>query len=167
MVKIVRMAKIGKLIRLMRLIKLFKVMKNSANLKAHFGRSLQISHGLERLFICFLQFVFANHIFACIWCLLGQFEEASYNNAWFVNFHPSDAWEIYINAFYFTVTTMTTVGYGDMSARTTPERIFCIILMVVGVIVFTFISGAIASVISNYDEQGAILSEQMLYLNKI
>jgi hypothetical protein len=54
-----------------------------------------------------------------------------------------------------------------MSARTTPERIFCIILMVVGVIVFTFISGAIASVISNYDEQGAILSEQMLYLNKI
>ena len=62
---------------------------------------------------------------------------------------------------------MTTVGYGDMSAHTSPERIFCVCLMVIGVVVFSYISGALASVISNYDEHSGELSEQVLYLNKI
>jgi hypothetical protein len=60
-------------------------------------------------------------------------------------------------AVYFTVTTMTTVGYGDMSANTTIERCFCVFLMIVGVVVFTFISGSLASVLSNYDQTNADL----------
>ena len=60
-------------------------------------------------------------------------------------------------AVYFTVTTMTTVGYGDMSANTTIERFFCVFLMIVGVVVFTFISGSLASVLSNYDQTNADL----------
>jgi hypothetical protein len=56
--------------------------------------------------------------------------------------------EIYIYSSYFIVTTMTTVGYGDQSANTTPERIFISILMICGVIVFTFISGALSSILS-------------------
>lgn len=39
--------------------------------------------------------------------------------------------------------------------------------MVAGVIVFTFISGALASVITSFDESSAALNEQMLYLNKL
>jgi hypothetical protein len=38
-----------------------------------------------------------------------------------------------------------------MSGSNSPERIFCIVLMVVGVIVFTFISGAISSVLATID----------------
>lgn len=52
---------------------------------------------------------------------------------------------------YFTISTVTTVGYGDNAAHTTPERIFCIVLMVLGVIVFTFVSGALSSMLSSYD----------------
>lgn len=69
------------------------------------------------------------------------------------------SFDIYIHAFYFTVTTMTTVGYGDMSANTSLERIFCILLMVLGVIVFTFISGALASVLSSFDTTNAAQQE--------
>jgi len=76
-------------------------------------------------------------------------------------------YEVYIHAFYFVVTTMTTVGYGDMSANTTVERIFCIVLMVLGVIVFTFISGALSSVLSNFDSSTAAAAEQQLYVNKL
>ena len=54
---------------------------------------------------------------------------------------------------------MTTVGYGDMSGSNSIERLFCIVLMVIGVIVFTFISGSLSSVLSNFDSTNAALQE--------
>jgi hypothetical protein len=73
----------------------------------------------------------------------------------------------YILAVYFTVTTITTVGFGDMSASTTGERIFCIILEIFGVIVFTYISGSLSSIMSSSDSSNAILQENMLFLSKL
>ena len=40
--------------------------------------------------------------------------------------------ELYITAYYFTVTTIVTVGYGDITANNTGERIICIFLMIIG-----------------------------------
>jgi glutamate mutase epsilon subunit len=59
--------------------------------------------------------------------------------------------QIYLTSFYFTVTTITTVGYGDISGHTDSERIFCIIIMVAGVISFSLASGTLTSIIKNYD----------------
>jgi voltage-gated potassium channel len=42
----------------------------------------------------------------------------------------------FIDAVYFTVVTMTTVGYGDITPRTTDARVFTISLIVVGLAVF-------------------------------
>ena len=53
---------------------------------------------------------------------------------------------LYLTAFYFTVTTITTVGYGDISGGTASEKVFCIIIMVVGVVSFSFASGSLASI---------------------
>lgn len=39
----------------------------------------------------------------------------------------------YLDALYFTVLTVTTVGYGDITAQTRPGRIYTIFLMVMGV----------------------------------
>ncbi len=62
---------------------------------------------------------------------------------------------------------MTTVGYGDFSAKTTVERIFCIFLMMIGVVSFTFISGSLSSIISNFDQSSANIQEKLLFLNKL
>ena len=62
---------------------------------------------------------------------------------------------------------MTTVGYGDLSANTTVERIFCIFLMIFGVISFTFISGALSSILSSVDNNSSNLQEKMIFLNKL
>jgi voltage-gated potassium channel Kch len=56
-----------------------------------------------------------------------------------------------MTAFYFTVTTITTVGYGDMSASTFLEQIICIFIMIAGVIGFSLASGALTNYISNQD----------------
>ena len=49
------------------------------------------------------------------------------------------------------IVTLSTVGYGDVLAKTPLEYIFSIIVMLVGVIAFSFASGALTSIISNYD----------------
>jgi len=67
-----KLGKIGRLIRLMRLVKAFKIMKNSTNLSKKFSQKLALDAGTERLYFCFLLFFFMNHIFACLWVLLGQ-----------------------------------------------------------------------------------------------
>jgi Ion channel len=36
---------------------------------------------------------------------------------------------------------MATVGYGDISGTNTLERIICIIIMVIGVVTFSIVSG--------------------------
>lgn len=62
-------------------------------------------------------------------------------------------YQLYNAGFYFTVTTMVTVGYGDITAKNLGERIFCIFLMFFGVFTFSFGTGIIASIIQNYDQQ--------------
>ena len=59
--------------------------------------------------------------------------------------------EWYIVGFYFITTTVTTVGYGDIGPMNTTERIFCSALMLIGVIGFSYTTGALASIISNQD----------------
>ena len=54
-------------------------------------------------------------------------------------------------AVYFVLTTVSTVGFGDITPGTMWERVFCILIMFVGVSAFTFVSGALSSIISNYD----------------
>ena len=62
-----------------------------------------------------------------------------------------DRSSVYFQAFYFIVTTMTTVGYGDMYATTIHEQIFCVFLMLFGVFYFSMISGSLTSILSSLD----------------
>ena len=51
--------------------------------------------------------------------------------------------EMYICSIYFIVTTTATVGYGDITASTSIERVFCMFLMLIGVACFTFLAGSL------------------------
>ena len=73
---------------------------------------------------------------------------------------------MYIISFYWTITTITTVGYGDISGSNIYEMMFCSIIMIVGVISFSFANGALASIMSNYDNHNANFQEKLTILNK-
>ena len=49
------------------------------------------------------------------------------------------------------MTTITTVGYGDIVGHTVLERIICIFLHLIGVLSYSFASGSLTSIIQNYD----------------
>lgn len=74
---------------------------------------------------------------------------------------------MYLTSFYFTISTITTVGYGDLHAINVLERAISITIMIIGVISFSFATGSLSSILQNYDQANAKLQERIQILNRI
>jgi voltage-gated potassium channel len=76
----------------------------------------------------------------------------------------------YIRSLYWTVTTMTTIGYGDITPHTNYEYGFVIVIMILGATMYAYIIGNIASIISNLDtlknDHDARKDSLLTYLNQ-
>jgi voltage-gated potassium channel len=59
-------------------------------------------------------------------------------------FENAEPGQDYFDGIYWAVTTVTTVGYGDVLPTTTEARVFAMVLMIVGIGYFAVITGAIA-----------------------
>ena len=57
----------------------------------------------------------------------------------------------YLDAIYWSTTTLTTVGYGDLLPRTPVQKVYAVGVMLLGVGLYAFLIGNIASLISNLD----------------
>lgn len=51
--------------------------------------------------------------------------------------------------FYFVIVTLTTVGYGDVVPQTYAEKVIALILIIIGIFVFSTITAAISSVFTD------------------
>ena len=60
-----------------------------------------------------------------------------------------------------------TVGYGDITAVGDGEKLVAVFLMMLGVIAFSFGTGALSSIIASYDSSQARLKEKMSTLTDI
>jgi hypothetical protein len=52
---------------------------------------------------------------------------------------------------YYSFTTLSTIGFGDFHPKDNVERIFCAIIMVGGVMVFSYIMGNFVDMIKSYE----------------
>lgn len=81
------------------------------------------------------------HLVACGWIALGSGTAGT---------DPDHALE-YIKAIYWAFTTLTTVGYGDIAAKTPAQMLFASFVQVTGVGVFGFVLSNVASLLSRMD----------------
>ncbi|KAJ1542162.1 hypothetical protein HK405_010165, partial [Cladochytrium tenue] len=68
---------------------------------------------------------------------------------------------LYVYAIYYTVTTTTTTGYGDVRPQNNAGKVFSIFVMSAGVFFYGYISGTIASVLSNMDSRRVSYQQKM------
>ncbi|KAF4661233.1 Potassium voltage-gated channel sub H member 5 [Perkinsus chesapeaki] len=112
------------------------------------------------------------HWGACLWWLIGKLSLRDYELSWITELDMADASQIhqYVAALYFMTTTLTTVGYGDVTPETHVERVFCIFAEIVAGNVFALFSGLLCALMLTYDESGAQyrakLKDAMRYMNK-
>ena len=100
------------------------------------------------------------HIMAVIWIKIGldESQEGSWVNSYVEEMQEKTGdptvneytymWTIYVNAFYFILTTITTVGYGDISGSTTNEYLFSMCVEFIGLTFFSFLTGTISVMFS-------------------
>ncbi len=91
------------------------------------------------------------HLFACGWIGLGSGSTGPLADNVFE----------YGQAVYWTITTLATVGYGDIHPQTLPQMLYACLVMMVGVGFFGFILGNVATLLFRMD------AERERYLTKV
>lgn len=138
-----RFAAINRIFRFFRLARLFKLFGSSKTLNR--ARKLSIINpAAMRLFLLIFWILVAAHLIACGWIFIGgpgkYIPEGLDSNSY-----------IYLEAFYWTVTTLTTIGYGDITPGTPMQFIYVTIIMFIGAAIYGIIIGNVANIIANID----------------
>ncbi|XP_030387007.1 potassium voltage-gated channel subfamily H member 6 [Scaptodrosophila lebanonensis] len=134
-------------------------------------------YGAAVLILLMATFVLIAHWLACIWYAIGNAERGmvSKNIGWL----HSLAYDIqepyfenktggpsiksrYITALYFTFTSLTSVGFGNVAPNTDAEKIFTICVMLVGSLMYASIFGNVSAIIQRLYSGTARYHTQML-----
>ena len=168
-----KISKLPKLYRLIKLTKLLRMTKMSSKgnlnrVTKFFMEKLKINANVERLFFFVLTFLLMNHLCACFWYFMAKIEDFS-PDSWVVRlgYMDSSNLELYIISFYWTLTTVTTVGYGDITAGTTIERIYNLFIMSFGVLLYSFAIGSLSSIVSTLDQKSEEMNQKLQILSSI
>eukprot|EP01062_Namystynia_karyoxenos_P062656 TRINITY_DN55535_c0_g1_i1.p1 TRINITY_DN55535_c0_g1~~TRINITY_DN55535_c0_g1_i1.p1 ORF type:complete len:1226 (+),score=257.59 TRINITY_DN55535_c0_g1_i1:214-3678(+) len=119
------------------------------------------------LFLCV--YISAIHLMSCLWLRIahGEDRSASMDEVEDGADLSSEMTDEYIISLYFTVTVMTTVGFGDVTPKTRISRIFAIVAMVFGVSVYAFVMGNVGILLRNDDLFENQMKEKKLALNSV
>jgi len=160
----VRVVKLVRTIRLFRLLKLARILKMGKS----FGGLTSVAADkmppwlvhLSKL--VFYLFIMA-HILGCFWFYVAFQDEVERHKecdqghlkcslttpstAWWEGqeIHPLAFGDQYAAALYWAFSTMTTVGYGDITPNTTQSRVYAICAQIFGATVFGYVIGSVAA----------------------
>ena len=114
LVKLTRLPRMYRLIKITRVVKLFKFFDKSSILDF-----LQFNTGILRLISLFFTVVLIVHLMGCFWFYLAKLQDFA-DDTWVARSDMKNAssLSLYIASIYYSFTALTTVGYGDITART-------------------------------------------------
>ncbi|XP_041633809.1 potassium voltage-gated channel subfamily H member 6a [Cheilinus undulatus] len=139
-------------------------------------------YGAAVLFLLMCTFALIAHWLACIWYAIGNVERTGSARiggmkiGWLDNlaeqigkqYNDSDAAsgpsikDKYVTALYFTFSSLTSVGFGNVSPNTNPEKIFSICVMLIGSLMYASIFGNVSAIIQRLYSGTARYHTQML-----
>ncbi|KAH8056896.1 voltage-gated potassium channel [Aureococcus anophagefferens] len=160
-----RSAKILKLGRVMKLGKMFRLAKFMRfSQDTAFGEFVEDffasskSKALRRIFQVLLSFAILAHYLGCMFAVAGhthlRYYDPAGDPAGGGASRAANGWTTqkkYLASVYWAVTTMTTVGYGDIVPVTHAERVYTMVAMVVGGAFYGYVVAQATCIVNAYD----------------
>lgn len=100
--------------------------------------------------------IFMAHIYACFWHYISfDSVQNGDKDTWIheKNLENSSWQQRYIYSFYWALTTMVTVGYGDITPQNEKEIIFCSFSLLSGSVVYGYFLNRIGVLLTRFDEK--------------
>ena len=119
------------------------------------------------LFKLLLQIFFIAHLFACCWHFIAiKGIVPTVETTWIESFDYTNTTvsSRYAASLYFVTVTMLTIGYGDIYATNEIERIFAIVAMIIGGVIFGALVGQVAQAIDKRNPQEQAFNKKMYEL---
>ena len=158
--RLYKLVKVLKVSRLTRIFKRYEFVKKIMNI-------LREHTGIVNLIKFSITVTILVHVMGCLW-----FFTAKYNDfipdTWVFRFGyiNSDLTTLYITSIYFVFTTLTTVGYGDIYAYTTEERVFALLIMSFGVAFYSYTISNLSTIMASIDSRTLNMKARISALNE-
>jgi len=148
--RLLRLLRVSRLPRILSRLELRSGLKTTQSTAIHFG----------------LTSTFVAHLSACLWYAAGV---EAHGGTWVGLKDPLDLWsptDAYVASIYWAIQTMSTIGYGDMQANSTHERLVAMVAMFCGSCVYAYGITSVISSMSGKDELQRRLTAQKDQLNR-
>ncbi|MEM5948161.1 cyclic nucleotide-binding domain-containing protein [Spirochaetia bacterium 38H-sp] len=133
------------------LLRLLKLLRLKDNLE--YMATVKFNPALFRLLLMVLWIILAAHSIACGWLAISGIDS-------------SDSFSYqYLRAIYWTITTLTTIGYGDITPSSPALIMYTILIELIGAAMYGLIIGSIANLISKMDTAKIMHREKVEKIN--
>jgi CRP-like cAMP-binding protein len=142
---------------------------------------IRISKALMVLLKMMFYYILLNHWCACIWFIIHRYFERGLEFTWATTDCPgghdygeagclavwdpetglhnvcnaASMWHCYVRSFYVVITTISSIGYGDISPVTNIETLWQNVVVLTGACIFAGIIGAFGALLSHTDTSGS------------
>ena len=164
----VKLTKIHYLLILNKLSKIFKCFSENNRAFTKFFQILYKNDKIEEksniFFIIFI-LLSASNFGTCLLIFIGRNSYPSWMNE--IKYDRNSFSSLYICSLYYLITTITTVGYGDIYGRTIPEISLQIILLIAGTCTYSYLISSVSNHIKKINEKSLIFENKLKILNDI
>ena len=168
--------KLVRILRVVRLLKLARLLKGIAVLR-HFAVEFSIDYNMLEVFKFMFVTVLYAHWMACVMVVTTNLQESTdsflmpnYADMGFETFEQlrtSVAPEsLYLVSLYWSVMTITTIGYGDVTPVTEAEQLVTCVCMLLGAFHFGYVIGTVGSILNSRNMKQQKFREKLNNLNQ-
>lgn len=161
-----RLSLTTRLIKYNKIFRIFKLFnKNQSKVMNNILKSTSIK--LNTLIVFLIELTIFLHFSSCLWKLIAFYEDETNNWITFFEFSYLNEFEIYFESLFFIISTITTVGYGNIFPVNEVERVFTCILILFSVYIYSLAVGKLTNTFEVTSEKLKISKEKMRIFLKI